>query len=110
MPRPRVTFSRNGITSSGPSGPPNETSKKASYAGMRPSNQQGGRGGLGGNGFPPKGVWGGVPPEGGAGVWGVVPPKGGLGGWVPPGAGGLGESSPETVEPDIVMIMGQCGR
>src|SRR6185437_88654 len=39
MPRPRVTFSRNGMTSSGPSGPPNETSRKASYAGMVPSNQ-----------------------------------------------------------------------
>src|SRR5208282_6070362 len=39
MPRPRVTFSRNGITSSGPSGPLNETSKKASYAVMPPSNQ-----------------------------------------------------------------------
>src|SRR5512146_2699394 len=41
MPRPRVTFSRNGMTSSGPSGPPNETSRKASYAGMVPSNQGG---------------------------------------------------------------------
>ena len=30
MPRPRVTFSRNGITSSGPSGPPNETTMSAS--------------------------------------------------------------------------------
>ena len=28
MPRPRVTFSRNGRTSSGPSGPPNDTSSK----------------------------------------------------------------------------------
>src|SRR5690348_16615904 len=41
MPRPRVTFSRNGMTSSGPSGPPNETSRKASYSGMPPSNQGG---------------------------------------------------------------------
>src|SRR5579875_3163859 len=39
MPRPRVTFSRNGMTSSGRSGPPNETSRNASYAGMPPSNQ-----------------------------------------------------------------------
>src|SRR4029453_1088580 len=31
MPRPRVTFSRNGITSSGPSGPPKGTSMTASY-------------------------------------------------------------------------------
>ena len=31
MPRPRVTFSRNGTTSSGPSGPPNDTSSRASY-------------------------------------------------------------------------------
>ena len=31
MPRPRVTFSRNGTTSSGPSGPPKETSRSASY-------------------------------------------------------------------------------
>src|SRR5689334_2247773 len=31
MPRPRVTFSRNGTTSSGASGPPNETSRTASY-------------------------------------------------------------------------------
>src|SRR5512143_709512 len=30
MPRPRVTFSRNGITSSGPSGPPNDSSSNAS--------------------------------------------------------------------------------
>src|SRR5689334_8358079 len=29
--RPRSTFSRNGITSSIPSGPPNETTNKASY-------------------------------------------------------------------------------
>src|SRR3954468_21132186 len=31
MPRPRVTFSRKGTTSSGPSGPPNDTSRRASY-------------------------------------------------------------------------------
>src|SRR5690348_15969903 len=31
MPRPRVTFSRKGTTSSGPSGPPKESSSKASY-------------------------------------------------------------------------------
>ncbi len=31
MPRPRVTFSRNGTTSSGLSGPPKETSRRASY-------------------------------------------------------------------------------
>ena len=31
MPRPRVTFSRNGSTSSGCSGPPKETSSRASY-------------------------------------------------------------------------------
>ena len=31
MPRPRVTFSRNGSTSSGRSGPPKETSSTASY-------------------------------------------------------------------------------
>src|SRR5512132_578809 len=31
MPRPRVTFSRNGITSSGASGPPKDTSRTASY-------------------------------------------------------------------------------
>ena len=31
MPRPRVTFSRNGTTSSGFSGPPKETSRRASY-------------------------------------------------------------------------------
>src|SRR5215207_5399485 len=31
MSRPRVTFSRNGMTSSGPSGLPNDTSKRASY-------------------------------------------------------------------------------
>src|SRR5689334_11676514 len=31
MPRPRVTFSRNGTTSSGASGPPNETRTTASY-------------------------------------------------------------------------------
>src|SRR5690242_5698103 len=31
MPRPRVTFSRNGRTSSGPSGPPKETRSSASY-------------------------------------------------------------------------------
>src|SRR4051812_24894371 len=30
MPRPRVTFSRNGSTSSGPSGPPKESSRTAS--------------------------------------------------------------------------------
>src|SRR5687768_9537007 len=30
MPRPRVTFSRNGITSSGPSGPPKESTSSAS--------------------------------------------------------------------------------
>src|SRR3954454_4204303 len=30
MPRPRVTFSRNGITSAGPSGPPNDTTSRAS--------------------------------------------------------------------------------
>src|SRR5689334_17085660 len=31
MPRPAVTFSRNGTTSSGFSGPPKETSRRASY-------------------------------------------------------------------------------
>src|SRR5208337_278815 len=93
MPRPRVTFSRNGITSSGPSGPPNETSRKASYAGMAPSNQDrrpGGSGGWdpsrGGPGgwVPPRGVWGdGSPPRG---VWGDGSPqeRGGLGGSFPP--------------------------
>src|SRR3954463_7715895 len=30
MPRPRVTFSRNGITSSWPSGPPKESTSSAS--------------------------------------------------------------------------------
>src|SRR5687768_4097403 len=30
MPRPRVTFSRNGITSSGPSGPPKDRTSSAS--------------------------------------------------------------------------------
>ena len=34
MPRPRVTFSRKGTTSSGPSGPPNDTSSRASYGRM----------------------------------------------------------------------------
>ena len=33
MPRPRVTLRRNGITSSGPSGPPNPASSTASYPG-----------------------------------------------------------------------------
>src|SRR5271169_1118574 len=32
MPRPSVTFSRNGITWSGPSGPPNDNSRTASTA------------------------------------------------------------------------------
>src|SRR6478735_1951386 len=31
MPRPRVTFSRNGTTSSGFSGPPKDTTSRASY-------------------------------------------------------------------------------
>src|SRR5664280_1845032 len=31
MPRPRVTVRRNGSTSSGPSGPPKETTRTASY-------------------------------------------------------------------------------
>ncbi len=31
MPRPRVTFSRKGTTSSGPSGPPKDSSSSASY-------------------------------------------------------------------------------
>lgn len=31
MPLPRVTFSRKGTTSSGPSGPPKDSSSRASY-------------------------------------------------------------------------------
>src|SRR5208337_3675950 len=125
MPRPRVTFSRNGITSSGPSGPPNETSRKASYAGMAPSNQdrrpggsggwdpsRGGPGGwvpprgVWGDGSPPRGVWGDGPAGGGGG--GVGPPGGGAGGLGPPRSGGVwGGLSPRMPEPayDIVMIM-----
>src|SRR3954447_15532058 len=45
MPRPRVTFSRNGITSSGPSGPPKESTSSAS---LRPAGA-----GSAGGGTPP---------------------------------------------------------
>src|SRR3954447_723471 len=38
MPRPRVTFSRNGCTSSGPSGPPNDTSSRASLIPRSPAH------------------------------------------------------------------------
>src|ERR1700761_7506411 len=37
MPRPRVTFSRNGMTSPGASGPPTATGTSAAY--MPPTNQ-----------------------------------------------------------------------
>src|SRR5687767_15277658 len=41
MLRPRVTFSRNGTTSSGPSGPPKETTSTASYGAAESATSHG---------------------------------------------------------------------